>query len=78
VRVDDQRFETRTPSHEIMAGIADDETQVALARKVNAGFDMLLGGSLDDIQPVKTPRACAVRIVGRQTCVVCVERPEVS
>jgi hypothetical protein len=78
MRVDDQGFVPGAPTHEIMTCIADDQSQVSLARKIDTGFDVLLCSSLDYIDSVEALRACGVCVIGRQARVVGIQRPKGS
>jgi len=57
VGVDDQRAPADAAGLEVVAGVADDQTDVVFARKVDAGLDVLAGGRLDDVDTVVAKRA---------------------
>jgi hypothetical protein len=63
--------------HEIVPGVADDETQIAFPCKVNTSLDLVLCSRQDDIISIEAACAWLRRIGGWQAGVVRRERPQV-
>jgi hypothetical protein len=70
VRVDDERAPADAAADEVVAGVADDQAQVVLARKVNAGLDVSTRRSQDHIDAVVAQRAGGGRVGLRAASVV--------
>lgn len=52
MRVENETAVSSATSHEVMAGIADDEADVMLPREINRHFDVLASGRKDDVGAV--------------------------
>jgi len=64
VGVDDERAPAGAAAKEVMAGVANNQTDIVLAGKIDTGLDMFLGRGRQDIDAVVAERARGGRVLG--------------
>lgn len=74
--VDDEGAPSRASSQEVVAGVADDQTQVVSAGEPDAGLDVRMCLGSNDIDTIVSKSAWGRRIRGRNTGVIGEVLPE--
>jgi len=78
VGVDDQRTPTNAAAEEVMAGVADDQAQIVLSRKVDTSLDVCGSPGGEDKNRIVSERAAVAGIGGGTASVVGEVSPETS